>query len=99
MWIQKKIVRFLFNFKAYGMLERNVTRFRILRGSVKAFLLYGCENWTVTKRPTRVLQTFINGRLTKIFQVFCLTLSLMRNCGGVHERKSVALQINLRKWK
>lgn len=30
----------------------------------------GCETWKVIKRPTWVLQTFVNRRLTKIFQVF-----------------------------
>jgi len=63
-------MQFLFNFKAYRRLERNVTKFRIFRDSVKASLCYGCETWKVTKRPTRVLQTFVKARITKIFQVF-----------------------------
>jgi hypothetical protein len=66
----EKKVQFLLNVKACGRLGRTVTKFRIFRGSVKAFILNGCETWKVTKRPTRVLQTFVNRRLTKIFQVF-----------------------------
>jgi ribosomal protein L31E len=74
MWIQKKKVQILFNFKAYGRQGRNVTTFRILRGIVKAFLLYGCETWKATERATRVLQTFVKRRLTKISQVFWLNV-------------------------
>ena len=81
----------LFYFTAYGRLQRNtVTKFRLFRSSVKAFLLYGCETWKVTKRPTRDLQTFVNRRLRKYVWSSGLTLSPMRNCGGVHERKSVS---------
>jgi hypothetical protein len=70
MWVQKAGAVFI-QFKAYGRLGRNVvTKFRIFRDSVKAFLLYRCETCKVTKRPTRVQQTFVNRRLTKIFQVF-----------------------------
>jgi hypothetical protein len=66
MWIQEKM-QFLFNFKA---VREKCNKFRIFRCNVKVFLLYGCETWKVTKGHTRVLKTFVNRLLTKIFQVF-----------------------------
>jgi len=67
----KRKVQFLHDFKARGRLDRNVViKFRLFRSSVKAFLLYGCETWKVTKRPTRELQTFVKRSLKKIFLVF-----------------------------
>ena len=45
-------------------------KLRIFISNVKSILPYSCESWTVTKRITKDLKTFINGCLGKMFNTF-----------------------------
>ena len=74
------------------------TKIRLFNSNVKSILLYGSETWRTTATMTHKLQTFVNTRLRRIFNIRWPERICNEDLWKMGVQEPVNQQIRRRKW-